>query len=150
MSIIQFSVQGKAYNATKTEIKARKFRFLIDEPENLGGEDDAPNPVEYLLAGYAGCLNVVAHIVAKEKNIRLDQFEVNIEGDINPSRLLGYPTNDRSGFQAIRVTIDIKTDAGEEENRLLLDAIKQRCPVNDNLVHPTPIEYFINQPVCNN
>jgi len=38
---------------------ARSFELIVDEPEMLGSEDSATNLVEYLLAGYADCLNVV-------------------------------------------------------------------------------------------
>ena len=56
---LNFSVNGKRVGATKYQGFARGFELVVDEPEMLGGEDSAANPVEYLLAGYAGCLNVV-------------------------------------------------------------------------------------------
>lgn len=147
MSLLQFSVKGKAYNATKTEITTRKFRFLVDEPQGLGGEDDAPNPVEYILAGYAGCLNVVAHLVARERNIQIRSLEIDIEGDINPDKLFGVPDAGRAGFQAIRVNIRIDSDASRQEITDLIAAVKERCPVNDNLTNTTPVSYLVNQPV---
>jgi uncharacterized OsmC-like protein len=147
MSNITFSVQGKAYNATKTEVKARKFNIIVDEPQELGGEDDAPNPVEYILAGYAGCLNVVTHLVAKEKNIEIRDLRINIHGEINPQRLFGQSFDERAGFRSIHVEIEIQTNASQEENEALIREVKERCPVNDNIANVTPVSYLVKQPV---
>jgi len=68
---LNFKVNGKNIGLTKYQGYARNFELIVDEPEVLGGEDSAANPVEYLLAGYAGCLNVVFGIVAKELNIEI-------------------------------------------------------------------------------
>src|SRR5699024_3777528 len=42
---------------------------LIDEPESLGGTDIAPNPVEYLLAGLGGCINVLVVTFAEQFDV---------------------------------------------------------------------------------
>jgi len=147
MSNITFSLQGKAYNATKTEVKARNFNIIVDEPKELGGEDDAPNPVEYILAGYAGCLNVVTHLVAREKNIEIRYLRINIHGEINPQRLFGQSFDERAGFCSIHVEIEIQTNASQEENEALIREVKERCPVNDNIANVTPVSYLVKQPV---
>ncbi|MFO8001534.1 MAG: OsmC family peroxiredoxin, partial [Marinilabilia sp.] len=67
MPKVTFSISGKNENPTKFVAKARNFEIVVDEPRNLGGTDQGPNPVEYILAAYAGCLNVMGHIVAKEQ-----------------------------------------------------------------------------------
>ena len=61
MAKLTFSINGKNANATRLDVKARSFSVVVDEPADLGGTDAGPNPVEYVLAGYAGCLNVVGH-----------------------------------------------------------------------------------------
>ena len=54
MSKLNFSISGNSITATRYDGKARHFSLVVDEPEELGGQDSAPNPVEYLLAAYAG------------------------------------------------------------------------------------------------
>lgn len=148
MSNINFSINGKRINATKYEGKARQFSITVDEPEELGGKDEAANPVEYILAGYAGCLNVVFHVVAKELNITIKTLKININGDINPEKFLGLSNKERAGFQSLNVHVELETDAAKQElvDELILK-VKERCPVNDNLANPTPIKYFITQPI---
>jgi uncharacterized OsmC-like protein len=117
----------------------------VDEPNELGGQDLAANPVEYLLAGYAGCLNVVINLVAKELGVKLYDFKININGNIDAAKFLGHSDDGRAGFQSLDVNIDFVTNATQESVNFLLKNVKQRCPINDNLSNKTPIHYHINK-----
>ncbi|AFM05760.1 putative redox protein, regulator of disulfide bond formation [Bernardetia litoralis DSM 6794] len=139
MSILSFSFQGINKNSAKFTGKSRDFELTIDEPIDLGGTDEHPNPVEYILAGYAGCLNVVAHIVAKELNIELKKLEINVSGKLNPAKLLGQNTTERAGFQHIEVSLKPQTTATDIELLGWLQEIEKRCPVGDNLQNQTPV-----------
>lgn len=141
---LNFSVNGKNIGLTKYQGFARNFELIVDEPEMLGGEDSAANPVEYLLAGYAGCLNVVFGIVAKELNIEIKNLQINIDGDINPAKFLGLSDEERAGFKALNVDIKLETNVDKEKEALLIQTVKNRCPINDNLSNPTPINYKYN------
>jgi len=144
MSISNFSIKGSRINSTLYKGSSRGFSFLIDEPHELGGQDLAANPVEYLLAAYAGCLNVVINLIAKEQDIQIDDITINIDGDIDASKLLGHSKEGRAGFQSLNVEIDFETEATQEKIDFLLKQVKQRCPINDNLSNKTPIEYNVN------
>lgn len=144
MSKLNFSINGENKNATRLDVNARQFKIVVDEPAPLGGGDEGPNPVEYILAGYAGCLNVVGHIVAKELGIKLNKFVVEISGDINPARFLGLSFDERAGFQGIHVKLQIDSNADEVTLVKWLKIVEDRCPVNDNLTNPTPIKIALN------
>lgn len=141
MSISNFSINGSRINSTLYQGKSRDFSFLIDEPHELGGQDLAANPVEYLLAAYAGCLNVVINLVAKELDIKIDAINININGDIDAAKLLGINEEGRAGFQSLNVDMDFETEESQDKIDLLLKSVKQRCPINDNLSNKTPIHY---------
>ena len=113
----------------------------MDEPENFGGKDSAPTPVEYILAGHAGCLNVVVNLIAKEMGITIKNLDINISGDINPEKLLGISDKERAGFKALNVQIKIDSDASGDVIHKLIDQVKERCPVNDNLTNTTPVNF---------
>ena len=140
MSLLNFAIQGENENPTKLLVNSRQFKLIVDEPAGLGGTDHGPNPVEYLLAGYAGCLNVVAHLVAKEQNLDIRKLAIEVDGDINPSRLFGQSNDDRAGFKIIRVNISIDADADQPVIDKWLKEVENRCPINDNLRNPTPVE----------
>ncbi|GAA0753265.1 OsmC family protein [Psychroflexus lacisalsi] len=145
MSISNFSINGSSINSTLYQGKSRQFNFLVDEPHELGGKDLAANPVEYLLAGYAGCLNVVINLVAKDLGIKIYDMKININGNIDASKFLGLSEEVRAGFQSLDVDIDFVTNATQESVNFLLKSVKQRCPINDNLSNETAINYHIKK-----
>jgi uncharacterized OsmC-like protein len=147
MSLLSFSFQGINQSVAKFQGKTRQFELTIDEPIELGGTDKYPNPVEYILAGYAGCLNVVAHIVAKELNIELKKLEINVSGELNPAKLFGQNTTERAGFQRISVNLKPQTTATDIELLGWLQEIERRCPVGDNLQNQTPISLQIEKQI---
>ena len=141
MEDLIFSINGKSVTPTRFEGKVRQFNIAVDEPENFGGKDSAPTPVEYILAGYAGCLNVVVNLIAKEMGITIKSLEINITGDINPEKLLGISDKERAGFKSLNIQMNIKSDASKDMLQKLLTQVKERCPVNDNLANTTPVNY---------
>ena len=143
MEDLIFSISGRSVTPTRFEGKVRQFSIVVDEPENFGGKDSAPAPVEYILAGYAGCLNVVVNLIAKEMGITIKNLEINIIGDINPEKLLGVSDIERAGFKSLNIHLDIESGASKEVLQKLLNQVKERCPVNDNLKNTTPIIYSI-------
>lgn len=148
MSDLNFKIQGEAQTAARFVVGARQFSIVIDEPPALGGDDFGANPVEYLLASYAGCINVVAHLTAKELGIKLSGLKIQIEGNINPARLFGQSDDERAGFKQINVDFSPVTDAEPEKIKQWIKAIKNRCPINDNLVNPTPLSLnFIHEAI---
>jgi uncharacterized OsmC-like protein len=141
MENLQFSINGKGITSTKFEGKVRHFSITVDEPEDFGGNNEAPTPVEYILAGYAGCLNVVINLIAKEMGILMYSLEINISGEINPDKLMGISNKERAGFKALNVDLNIKSNGTPKDLQKLLAQVKERCPVNDNLFNTTPINY---------
>ena len=140
MADLRFRISANSETRTKTVVKARSFQIIIDEPQDLGGSDSAANPVEYVLAAFAGCLNVMAHVVARELGITLRSVSIDIAGTLNPEKLFGQPTEDRAGYKEISVKMRPDCDADAETLQKWLDAVAARCPVCDNLKNPTPVK----------
>ncbi len=139
MSDLSFSIHAVSETPARTLVKARQFEVIVDEPPQLGGSDLGANPVEYILTGLAGCLNVVAHLIAGELGITIRSLEIKVSGPINPARLFGNPTEDRSGYKHIDVEILADTDADEKALQHWLEVVESRCPVFDNLSRVTPV-----------
>lgn len=103
---------------------------------------NAPSPIEYILAGYAGCINTIGTLVASELNLNLKSLQVDVKGEINVDKFLGKLTTERAGFNSIEVFINPETDASPEEIKNWLSILEGRCPVGDNLKYETPV--FLN------
>lgn len=139
----QYTITAESTNPTQTAVQTRGFEFIVDEPIDAGGTNQGPTPVEYLIGSWAGCLNVVGHLVAEEHDIEIDGLELKIEGDLNPAKFTGSPTDDRAGFQELQVTITADTNADESTLEQWVTEVENRCPVGDNIANPTPTEITV-------
>ena len=139
MSIKTVNVVGYAKSNEQFVVKTENFDIRIGKNQNQS-ELNAPSPIEYILAGLAGCIHAVGTLVAKELNINLKSLQVEISGDLNVDRFLGNPTPDRAGYQSIEVIIKPVADVSDETLQNWLDIVESRCPVSDNLLNPTPVK----------
>ena len=131
---LRVKVYGASESATRMEVSSGKFKLVIDEPESLGGTDAGPTPVQVLLMGLAGCLNVTGHLVAQQQGLELRGMQIKIEGGLNPDAFMGRSFEERAGFQRIEVTITADApDATEEALHAWVQETERRCPVTDNL-----------------
>lgn len=145
MSDLKFSVNGESNSSTQFVANARQFKLIIDEPNDLGGTDQDANPVEYILAGLAGCINVIGHIVAKELGFEIKKLNIEVSGDINPNKFLGVSDNERAGFKSIGLNLIPETDADIGVLSEWLTIVEARCPVKDNLNNKTPVKLSVEK-----
>jgi uncharacterized OsmC-like protein len=138
---VKVHISGESESATKMNLRAGKFKMIIDEPANMGGTDEGPSPVQMLLTALAGCLNVTGFHVAKERGLNLEKMKISIEGDMNPCTFMGCSFEERAGFQDIIVKIKPTFKDAVEES-VIEDWVKEteaRCPVTDNIKDGTKI-----------
>ncbi|MFA8436006.1 MAG: OsmC family protein [Marinifilaceae bacterium] len=146
MTDLKFRVKAQSANATKTVVKARNFEIVVDEPADLGGTNEGANPVEFVLAAYCGCLNVMAHVIASEMKIELKGLKIDMVGDLNPAKLFGQDTEDRAGYKEIKVKLKPDCDADEDTLKKWMQQVLERCPVGDNLKNITPVSVELKLP----
>lgn len=139
MPIATFKAKSKLIDGLQVDSIVRNFTIRMDEPENLGGTDTGMNPVEALLAALGSCLAIVAGAFAEAHDIELEEFSVELEGDLDPDGFLRGAEGVRNGFQEVRFTPHFKTSASEEKVREFVKFIKSRCPVSDNMMNGTKV-----------
>ncbi len=127
-SKVAWSRQGVLSTA---DVQGKKFD--IDEPTHLGGTDQAPNPVEYLLGSLGGCINVLVVTFADQFSVEVNDVHVQIEGDLDPDGFLGKNPNVRPGYEEIRYHIDIDSPSPRENVQALINHVEKVCPVKDTL-----------------
>ena len=114
MSTKTVSIVGSARKEEQFVVKTQEFDIRISKNKN-NQKLNAPSPIEYVLAGYAGCINAVGTVVAKELNIDLQSLEVEISGQLDVNKYLGIETNERAGFTKIEVKIKPNSKASDVE-----------------------------------
>jgi len=126
------------YGACKTHTRSKPHTFVKDEPQVLLGGDKGANPVEYLLAGLAGCIttSLVAHAAAR--GVKIDSIESTLEGDIDLHGLLQLDDTN-PGYQGINISFKIESDASDEILQELIELAKKVSPVANTVSRPTPV-----------
>ncbi|CAA7602354.1 OsmC-like protein [Acididesulfobacillus acetoxydans] len=122
----------------------RGKKFVIDEPEELGGTDQGPNPVEYVLGALGGCLNILITSFAPKYQVEIDDVTVYVEGDLDPDGFTGKNPAVRPGFQQIRYKITIDSPSPEANIQKLLQHVETVCPVKDTL-SGVPVLQILNE-----
>ncbi len=139
MPLATFTATSKIVDGLQVDNTVRNFTLRMDEPVNLGGTDTGMNPVEALLAALGSCLAIVAAAFAESHDIELEEFWVELEGDLDPDGFLRGVEGVRNGFQEVRFTPHIKTSASEEKVAEFVEFIKSRCPVSDTMMNGTKV-----------
>jgi uncharacterized OsmC-like protein len=139
MAIHTFKAQAALENGMAVDCTSRTFHITADEPRSMRGTDTGMNPVEMLLSALGACQCITARLFAQEQGIDLHQFRVELEGDLDPSGFMKGREGVRTGFQEIRMTIHIASQAPPEAIDRFVAFVKGRCPVGDMLQNGVPI-----------
>lgn len=127
------------YGAMEERSRDNPFVLINDEPPVLLGTDKGASPVEQVLHGLAGCITATTVYYAAAKGIKIDEMETKFEGDLDLRGFLGLSKDVRNGFEEIRVSVKIKSDASEEEINELVELAQRRSPVYDMITNSVPV-----------
>jgi uncharacterized OsmC-like protein len=126
-------VSRKLPGGFAVESESRGFKIIMDEPAQFRGTDTGMNPVEALLAALGSCQCMTAVEFAKSQDIDLKEFWVELEGDIGIDGCRRGDPNVRPGYQEVRFTMHIKTDAPQDKVEAFQQFIENHCSVGDSL-----------------
>ena len=139
MAVEQFQATAHLQSGTLVKVRSRGFEFTLDEPAELGGTDTAMNPVEALLGALGACQAIVASAYAKKFKVQLDDFWVELEGDLDPDGFMNK-ADVRCGYSAIRYTYHIKSDSAQADIDAFVAFIGTKCPVGDSLMQSVALQ----------
>jgi uncharacterized OsmC-like protein len=117
-----------------------KFEMDADEHPILLGNDEGANPAEYLLHALAACVTTSLVYHAAAHGILVDAVESTVEGDLDLRGFLGVDPNVRNGFQRIRITMKIATEADERQWSMLTKLAPTFSPVFDTVTRGVSVD----------
>ena len=137
--------QIKDFHAGGREDSTRNKPFTLDadEPQLVAGNDSAPNSMEYVLHALVSCMTGTLVYHAAVRGITVNSVSSNIEGDMDVRGLLGMADDVRKGFNHIRVTLRVDSDADAET----LKELALFSPVYDIISKSLPVEFRLEK-VC--
>lgn len=132
MSLTTFKAVSELKEGMKVECSARNHKVIFDEPEALGGSDKGMNPVEATLCALGACQAIVARCFAKAKGVDIQEYRVELEGDLDTDGFQGL-SDVRPGVQNIRAKVYIKSDSPEDKLKEFVEFVENTCPVADTI-----------------
>ena len=138
MSNRSINISGVSESNNQFVVKSQGFNVRISNTISHQENSD-PSPAEFLLAGFAGSINAVGKLVAKELGIELESLSVEISGELETKKAEGQRTRFRAGFRKIEVVVKPTSNAPLGLLKQWMDEVKERCPLRDNLINATPV-----------
>lgn len=142
-NVMDVAVEATRENPTKTTVRARDFELTIDEPEGMGGTDEGANPLEYLLAAQAGCLNVTGQQVAGDMGIEIEALDIDASGEFDLGAFETERPDEPTRVQNIEVEMRVEADADDETLREWGERVEARCPVSGNVKNETDVSLTV-------
>lgn len=124
----------------RSEASIREFATTpSDEPDQLGGTNTGPNPVEQVLGALGNCLAVGYAANATAAGIRINDLTIEVEGDLDLHTFLGL-SDGNAGFDAISVKVRLDSDASPEALQDLHEKVTSTSPVGHTLSRAVPLD----------
>jgi len=129
------------FYGAKTEDTSRTEPFILegDEPPVLIGSNIAPNAVEAVLHALGSCLVVGFVYNASAQGIKINSFNLSLEGDLDLHGFLGLSETTRAGYKNISVRYSVDSDAPKEKLVELCDYVQKTSPVLDIIRNPVSV-----------
>ena len=136
---VVFRASAAAHDTVASTVTLGKYRVEVDEPPALGGENAAPNPVEYYLASLLSCQIVTWRFWAEKLGIAVEDISARAEGDLDVRGFFGFDDAVRAGFGEVRVVVTVTGPESPQRYRELHEAVEAHCPVLDLTRNATPV-----------
>ena len=135
----KWGAQVKWNGGFRSEAHIRDFGSVkSDEPDQLGGTNTGPNPVEQVLGALGNCLAVGYAANATAAGITINDLTIDVEGDLDLHTFLGLKDGN-AGFSGISVKVNLDSDASPEALRALHDKVVSTSPVGHTLNRAVPV-----------
>ncbi|MET1026827.1 MAG: OsmC family protein, partial [Dongiaceae bacterium] len=127
----------KDFYGEGAENTSREEPFVLDadEPPALLGKDKGAAPLEFVLHALAACLTTTLVYHAASRGMEIKAIDSKLEGDLDLRGFLGLSDTVRKGYQAVRVTMRVKSDVPAEK----LSELAEFSPTFDIVSKSLPV-----------
>jgi len=106
----------------------RKHRIMSDEPVELLGSNEAPNPQELLLAALNACMMVGYVAQAAVRGITLTTCRIEMAGELDLRGFLGLDTEVPNGYRKLDYVVTLEGDGTAAQYEEIHEAVKATSP----------------------
>jgi uncharacterized OsmC-like protein len=113
------------------QVQEGDWKFVLDMPEQVGGNAAGPTPGVFGRAALGSCLAIGYKMKACQLGVTIAGLEVEIQADYDDGALFGTTENIPPGYLEVRYTVTVDSDAPEEDILRVLDQADQHSPYLD-------------------
>ncbi len=136
----RWSAEVRWKGGFRSEAGIRNFASAkSDEPDQLGGTNTGPNPVEQVLAALGNCLAVGYAANASAAGITIRDLTITVDGELDLHTFLGL-ADGNAGFSQISAKVKLDSDASSEALQALHEKVIRTSPVGHTLNRAVPVE----------
>jgi uncharacterized OsmC-like protein len=128
-----------AGNTGARPVRMGETLFLTDSAPALAGHALGPTAPEMLLGALASCLVHTYLIQATLLQLPLDYVEVEVQGALDMSGVVGLPFTTLPQITGVTYTAHVTSSAPQQELERMHAAVEETCPVLNTLRLPTPV-----------
>jgi uncharacterized OsmC-like protein len=130
------AVAANSSDSFTVQVQAGSLSWTLDEPEAMGGQGAAPDPVTAFLGALCGCLLISLQITARARQVPITNATASATA------------NEKGFVKTIAVDLTVYSDAPEEKLRTVVERAERGCYIKGLLKES--IDYQLNltiQPV---
>lgn len=135
-ALVTLRAQGRLGEGVSCKIETGKALVVAGLHPAAGGTGPGVCAGDMLLDALVACAGVTLNAVATALGIELRDALLQAEGDLDFRGTLGVSKEVPVGFQNIRLTFTLDTDASDEQLATLLRLTERYCVVYQTLIHP--------------
>jgi uncharacterized OsmC-like protein len=114
----------------------RSFTIDADEPEELLGTNQSPNPQELLMSALNACMTVGYVAQASVRGIALDSCVIETRGELDLRGFLGLDDSVPAGYQRLDYTVKLSGKGTREQYEEIHRAVMATSPNYFNMARP--------------
>lgn len=100
-------------------VTTRGFEWRADEPEEKGGSNSAPTPVEQFLGSLSSCLAITIRHIAERRGVSLNDVHVTVSGE-----------PDSGSLERLDVDVTVENNEDDEGVQRVVETAKRACFVS--------------------
>lgn len=128
--IVHFHLGDQNY---KTIMTAGPHELIADEPEDVGGNDDGPDPYDYLLMALGSCSVITMKMYADRKEWPVEDIFIEMRHAKGHAEDCEDCDDPKARIDKIEKEIIVEGDLNEKQLDRLLE-ISKKCPVHKTLL----------------
>ena len=112
--------------------------IIMDAPERVGGEDQGPIPMPFVLTALSGCTGMDIVAILRKSNHEVKDFNMKVIGELSKHAPIEYV--------AIHVVYEFSGDEANKEAALVAVTVSQEkyCGVSHMLRKAIPVTWEVN------